>query len=91
MNRVVKLRDIVEGMDVYFGSHNHQLGVMPQEVYYPSMQGGIKKRRIWYVDCGSYLEWDNSYAEKGMMAPTKLGSPRVRFMAGDTHDVVISI
>lgn len=91
MNRVVKLRDIVEGMDVYFGSHNHQLSVMPQEVYYPSMQGGIKKRRIWYVDCGSYLEWDNSYAEKGMMAPTKLGSPRVRFVGGDDKDIVISL
>lgn len=90
LNRVVKLRDIVEGCDVYFGSHNHQLAVAPQDVYVPSHQAGLLKRRIWYVDCGSYLEWDGSYAEKGMLAPTKLGSPRVRF-DGNKHDVHVSI
>lgn len=92
LNRVVKLRDIVEGVDVYLGSHNHQLAVAPQDVYYPSCQGGIQKRRIWYVDCGSYLSWDGSYAEKGMLAPAKLGSPRIRF-SGDRehHDVHVSI
>ena len=90
LNRVVKLRDIVEGIDVYFGSHNHQLAVAPQDIYHPSIQGGIKKRRIWYVDCGSYLEWDGSYAERGMMAPTKLGSPRVRF-SSQKHEVHVSL
>lgn len=91
LNRVVKLREIVDGIDVYFGSHNHQLAVAPQDVYSPSMQGkGVFKRRIWYVDCGSYLEWNDSYAEKGMMAPTKLGSPRVRFDSSK-HDIHVSI
>jgi hypothetical protein len=92
MNRVTKLRDIVEGMDVYFGNHNHQLAAAPQDVYYPSMQGGVKRRRIWYVDCGSYLQWENSYAEKGMLAPTKLGSPKVIFDGQENHhDVHVSI
>lgn len=92
LNRVVKLRDIVEGIDVYLGSHNHQLAVAPQDVYYPSCQGGLQKRRIWYVDCGSYLEWNGSYAEKGMMPPAKLGSPRIRFN-GECHkkDVHVSL
>lgn len=90
MNRVVKLRDIIEGIDVYFGSHNHQLGAMPQDVCYPQQSGGVGKRRIWYVDCGSYLAWEDSYAEKMMLAPTKLGSPRVRF-SGTTHDVHVSL
>ena len=90
LNRVIKLRDIVEGVDVYCGSHNHQLAVAPQDVFYPSAQGGIKKRRIWYVDCGSYLGWDGSYAEKGMMPPTKLGSPRIR-LDSSSHDIHVSL
>jgi hypothetical protein len=89
LNRVTKLRDIVEGIDVYYGSHNHQLAVAPQDVFYPN-EHGIQKRRIWYVDCGSYLEWQDSYAEKGMMAPAKLGSPRIRLDA-DVHDCHISL
>lgn len=92
LNRVIKLRDIVEGIDVYIGSHNHQLAIAPQDVYYPSCQGGLQKRRIWYVDAGSYLSWNNSYAEKGMLPPAKLGSPRIRF-SGEAlkHDVHISL
>ena len=92
LNRVVKLRDIVEGIDVYFGSHNHQLAVAPQDVYVPSIQSkNVIKRRIWYVDCGSYLAWEDSYAEKGMMAPTKLGSPKVFFSGNLKRDVHVSI
>lgn len=89
LNRVTKLRDIVEGVDVYVGSHNHQLAEAPQDVFYPSIHG-IQRRRIHYVSAGSYLNWDNSYAEKGMMAPTKLGSPRIR-LSGKEHDCHISI
>ena len=90
MNRVAKEAEMVEGCDVYLGAHNHQLGVIPQDIYYPSIQGGIQKRRRWFVDCGSYLEHEDSYAEKGMLAPAKLGSPRIRFDA-KTHDCHISL
>jgi len=90
LNRVTKLRDVVEGCDVLLGAHNHLLATAPQDVFYPSIQGGIKKRRIWYVDCGSFLEWNDGYAEKGMLAPAKLGSPRIR-LDGDKHDVHISL
>ncbi len=92
MNRIYKERDMVEGCDVYLGGHNHMLGAVPMEIYYPSIQGGIKKRRIWYVDCGSYLDWQDSYAEKGMLAPAKIGSPRIRFDGRrECHDVHISL
>lgn len=92
LNRVIKLREIVEGIDVYFGSHNHQLAAAPQDVYYPSIaKNDAVKRRIWYVDCGSYLEWNDSYAEKGMMAPTKLGSPKVIFHGSQKHSVHVSL
>jgi hypothetical protein len=47
---------------------------------------------MWFVDCGSYLEWSNSYAEKGMLAPAKLGSPRIRFDGKEyNHDVHVSL
>jgi hypothetical protein len=91
LNRVTKLRDVVEGCDVLLGAHNHLLATAPQDVFYPSIQGGIKKRRIWYVDCGSFLEWNDGYAEKGMLAPAKLGSPRVRFDGTDKRDIHISL
>lgn len=92
MNRVYKERDMAEGCEVYLGSHNHMLGAIPLETYYPSIQGGIKKRRIWFVDCGSYLDWNDSYAEKKMLAPAKIGSPRIRFSGKkDSHDVHVSL
>ena len=92
LNRVVKLGDIVENCDVLLGAHNHQLAVAPRDVFYPSIQGGIMKRRIWYVDCGSYLEYNDSYAEKNMLVPVKTGSPRIRFSGQkDKHDCHVSL
>jgi hypothetical protein len=92
INRVTKLRDVVEGCSFYCGGHNHQLAVAPQDVFYPSMQGGIMKRRIWFVDCGSYLDYNNSYAEKAMLAPVKLGSPRIRLSGEEgKNDVHVSL
>ena len=92
LNRVVKLGEIVEGCDVILGAHSHQLAAAPRDVFYPSNQGGIQKRRIWYVGCGGYLEYENSYAEKGMMMPAKTGSPRIRFSGQQyKHDVHVSI
>lgn len=90
LNRVAKLREIIEGIDVYCGSHNHQLAAAPLDVFYPSIQGGIKKRRMWFVDCGSYQAWNNSFAERSMMGPTKLGSPRIRFDSSG-HDCHVSL
>lgn len=80
LNRSVKLQELVQGIDVYCGGHNHQMvtGVRAVMVPYPPGRRMIEKK-ITYVDCGSYLTWDESYAEKGMHPPGKLGSPRIRF------------
>jgi hypothetical protein len=80
LNRVVKLQDIVQGIDVYCGGHNHQLisGVRNILMPYPPGQR-VVARKVTYVDCGSYLDWNESYAERGMMPLSKLGSPRIRF------------
>lgn len=85
LNRSVKLQDIVQGIDVYCGGHNHQLATGVRTVFmpYPAAHR-VVERKITYVDGGSFLDWDESYAEKGMMSVGKLGCPRIRF-AGYRH------
>lgn len=89
LNRAVKLQEIVQGIDFYAIGHNHNLINGVRTVYTPGEQG-IEERRIWYVDCGSYLDYPGSYAEAAMYAPGKLGSPRLRF-DGRKHDLHVSI
>lgn len=85
LNRSVKLQDIVQGIDVYCGGHNHQLATGVRTVFMPYPAGQrVVERKVTYVDGGSFLDWDESYAEKGMMSVGKLGCPRIRF-AGYRH------
>jgi len=49
----------------------------------------IRKRQI-IVSCGSFLDWDESYAEQKQMPPSKLGSPRIR-LDGTTNDIHVSL
>lgn len=91
LNRTTKLRDVMEGMDFYAIGHNHQLGCVPVTVYRPSLQGKkLHERRIWFINCGSYLSYQESYAEEKMLTPAKLGSPRIRFDSKQ-HDLHVSI
>jgi len=93
LNRAVKLNEIVEGCDVYCIFHSHGLSASPREVYYPNSKAQeMRARRKWYVVCGSYLSWIDSYAEQKMLPPEKLGSPRIRLSGiKDKHDVHISL
>jgi hypothetical protein len=94
INRVEKLSTIVEGCDVYCGFHTHKLVASPRDVFYPSIKNKshqLEKRRVWYVACGSFLEYPDSYAEMKMLPPQKLGSPRIRLDGGKVKDVHISI
>ncbi len=91
INKLEDLREIVEGMDVYIGGHTHQLSAHPKEIYYPAMQGKrVERRRMWFVNSGSYYDWGDNYSEQKMYSPPKLGSPRIRF-DGKKHDVHISL
>ena len=91
LNRVEKLKGIVEGCDAYCGFHNHKTFAQPQECYFPNMQAmKMELRRYWLVGCGGYLQYDGSYAEKKMLNPVKLGSPRIR-LDGNKHDLHISL
>jgi hypothetical protein len=91
LNRAVKLKDIVQGIDFYCIGHNHNLVNGVQTVYRPNAHGtGIEERRVHYIDCGSYLDYPGSYAEQMMLVPGKLGSPRIRF-DGTKHDLHVSL
>lgn len=92
MNRVEKLKEIVVNADVYCGSHNHQLGAVVSEYIFMKANGTHDKRKRWFVDCGGYLDWEGSYAERSMLPPTKIGSARIRFDGKpDKRDIHISI
>lgn len=91
LNRATLLERLVTGCDVYMIGHNHQLSHGCRKVFQPTPTG-IKERKVHYVSCGAYLTYENSYAEEAMMAPGKLGSPRIRFSGErDHHDTHISI
>lgn len=91
LNAVGKLESIIGGCDVYAGGHNHQLVTGTQRRYVP-MPSGPKMKKVHYVSCGSYLDYEDSYAEENMLKPSKLGSPRIRFNGvRDRHDVHVSI
>ena len=81
MNRVDMLRDIIPNADFYCGGHNHQLGVIHNVTHVVNQTTGkmdVIKQMI--IDCGGYLEWNDSYAESMMLRPLKIGSPRVHMM-----------
>jgi len=91
INRVDKLRQILINADIYLGAHNHALINAPVEGFIcDKMSGNITRHRQHIIDCGSYLDWQGSYAEMKMYPPQKLGSPRIR-LDGSRKDVHVSL
>ena len=91
LNSVAKIEKIIPACDVYAGGHNHQLVTGVREHFLPTPHGP-KPNKVHYVSCGSYLDYQGSYAEEAMLAPGKLGSPRIRFSGlRDHHDVHVSV
>jgi len=81
INRVEVMRELVANADVYVGSHNHMLGAVPAvtQMINP-ISGKIEVVRQMLVDCGGYLEHNNTYAERMMLPPLKIGSPRIHLI-----------
>lgn len=92
LNRVEKLTNMVWNCDAYCGFHSHKLATATREIYYPSHESKeMKAKRVSFLSCGSYLEW-NGYPEMKMLPPEKLGSPRIRLDGRrDHHDLHCSI
>jgi len=93
LNRSVKLEEIFEGADAYLIGHSHAKILGEKSIAYLSKSGNgkatIKYKRIAYIDCGSFLEYDNSYAEMQMLSPSTTGAVRLR-MDGTKKDLHIS-
>jgi hypothetical protein len=67
LNRVEALRRMVTNADVYLGAHNHMMGVVPVSCgVIDTNRKRVQYLRQYIVDCGSYLEWEGSYAEEKM-------------------------
>ena len=91
VNAAKKLDNIVTGCDVHCVGHNHQLSQAAKTIY-KATPTGLTEQRVIYVSCGSYLDYPDSYAEEAMLAPGKLGSPRIRFSGErNKHDCHVSI
>jgi hypothetical protein len=91
VNRTDKLRELLVGADVYLGGHNHQLhSVRASHKLMDTKSKQIISRDQYIVGCGSYLEWNNSYAERKQLAPNHLGSPVITFKAGK-RDIGVTI
>ena len=81
MNRVDAMRAIVSNCDVYASGHNHMLGCVPTITQVVnSSTGRVDMIRQMLVDTGSFLDWNESYAERMQLQPTKLGSPRIHLI-----------
>lgn len=78
INRKAKLQEIVHGMDFYMAGHDHQLIVGTRNILLPKVDR-IVHQRVHYIDTGSFLDWDGSYAEEAAMPIGKQGAPRLRF------------
>jgi len=91
LNRKVKLQEIVHGMDFYMAGHDHQLIAGTRNILLPKRET-IEHQRVHYIDTGSFLDWDGSYAEEAAMPVGKQGSPRLRFDGRKhNHDLHVSL
>lgn len=91
LNKKVKLQEIVHGMDFYMAGHDHQLICGTRNILMPK-RDTIVHQRVHYIDTGSFLDWNESYAEEAAMPVSKQGSPRLRFDGREYHhDLHVSI
>ena len=92
LNKKMKLQEIVHGMDFYMAGHDHQLVAGCRNILMPK-RDVIEHQRVWYIDTGSFLDWDGSYAEEAAMPIGKQGAPRLRFEGKHhrNHDLHVSM
>jgi len=91
INRKAKLQEIVHGMDFYMAGHDHQLIAGTRNILLPK-RDNIEHQRVHYIDTGSFLDWNESYAEEAAMPIGKQGAPRLRFDGRKRHhDLHVSI
>jgi predicted phosphodiesterase len=90
LNAVVKLGKIVSADCVAYG-HSHGLAsdIITRQ-YFDGTKNRVVEDKQYVVLTGSYLEWDNSYAQMKNYPISKIGSPKVKLFA-DKKDLHFSI
>lgn len=93
LNRVAKLSEIFEGADALIGAHNHMEAGVPIDRWRlhtdSSGKAYLKNDKVFLVDSGSFLRWQDSYAEEKALPPTHMGVPRIR-LNGLRKDIHVS-
>jgi hypothetical protein len=93
LNRVAKLSGIFEGADMLIGAHNHMIVGAPVDKYHLHVSAAgkctLSADKLFLIDSGSFVKWEDSYAEEQGLEPTHCGCPRIR-LDGARHDVHVS-
>jgi len=93
LNRAEQLKFIFEGADAYIIGHNHAKALGEEDVFRVVKSGNGKAKvvncRVYYIDSGSFLIYEGSYAEASMLRPTNTGAVRIR-MNGVRKDLHVS-
>ena len=93
LNRVAKLSDIFEGADLLIGAHSHMEVAAPIDKYRlhvsASGKATLSADKMFLAYSGSFLKWDESYAEEKMLPPSHCGCPRIR-LDGVRKDIHVS-
>ena len=80
LNAIRKLAGICPSADVYLRAHSHQLMAVPERNF-ATIDNKIVSNDIWYVDTGSFQDYQESYAEMINYQPTVVGSWQIIFKA----------
>jgi hypothetical protein len=93
INRVAKLSGIFEGADFLVGAHNHMQAGAPIDKYHLHVSAAgkcsLSADKLFLVDSGSFVRWEDSYAEEQGLDPTHCGCPRIR-LDGVRKDIHVS-
>lgn len=91
LNRVEEMTKLLSNADFYVGAHHHGLISSPiVSNEFNRRTNKIEQKRQQLIGSGGYLEWNESYAERMMLRPIKIGSPRIR-LDGNKKDIHVSI
>jgi len=89
INRTALLAEMVANADIYLGAHSHEETSNISSCYLANPhQQEIVELIQYFVDCGSFLEWKKSYAERIQMKPMPMGSPTIWFRGTRLHGLI---
>lgn len=86
--KIKNVLDVLAWIDADIVAFGHMHALVAEPVAKQTVDHRTHKvveRKCYAVITGSYLSWDNSYAQVANMPPSKLGSPKCKFR-GDVHD-----